>query len=112
MNARVDSRVAALPLVANETTDVRDFEVINLGRYVLVALLASMCGLLWAWSRIDLRETAVAFDGTERRNDLAEAEHERLELELLSLKGKAWRDGERATHSAKQVVITEGVASR
>ncbi len=94
MNARVDSRVAAVPLVALETTDVRDFEVVDLGRYALVALLTSMCMLLWAWSRIDLRETAVALDSTGRRNDLATAEHERLELELLSLKGKAWRDGE------------------
>ena len=94
MNARVDSRVAALPLVALETTDVRDFEVVHLSRYVLIALLTSMCMLLWAWSRIDLRETAVALDSIERRNDLALAEHERLELELLSLKGKAWRDGE------------------
>jgi hypothetical protein len=94
MNARVDSRVAALPLVALETTDVRDFEVVHLGRYALIALLTSVCMLLWAWSRIDLRETAVALDSIERRNDLALAEHERLELELLSLKGKAWRDGE------------------
>ena len=94
MNARVDSRVAAVPLVALETTDVRDFEVVHLGRYVLVAILTSMCMLLWAWSRIDLRETAVALDGTERRNELAIAEHERLQLELLALKGKAWRDGE------------------
>ena len=94
MNARVDSRVAAVPLVALETTDVRDFEVVHLGRYALVALLTSMCMLLWAWSRIDLRETAVALDGIERRNELALAEHERLELELLSLEGKALRDGE------------------
>jgi hypothetical protein len=94
MNARVDSRVAAVPLVALETTDVRDFEVVHLGRYALIALLTSVCMLLWAWSRIDLRETAVALDGIERRNELAVAEHERLELELLSLKGKAWRDGE------------------
>ena len=94
MNARVDSRVAAVPLVALETTDVRDFEVVHLGRYALVALLTSMCMLLWAWSRIDLRETAVALDSIERRNELALAEHERLELQLLSLKGKAWRDGE------------------
>ena len=94
MNARVDSRVAAVPLVALETTDVRDFEVVHLGRYVLIALLTSMCMLLWAWSRIDLRETAVALDAIERRNELAIAEHERLRLELLSLQGKAWREGE------------------
>jgi hypothetical protein len=94
MNARVDSRVAAVPLVALETTDVRDFEVVHLGRYALIALLTSVCMLLWAWSRIDLRETAVALDSIERRNELAVAEHERLELELLSLKGKAWRGGE------------------
>jgi hypothetical protein len=105
MNARVDSRVAAVPLVALETTDVRDFEVVHLGRYVLVALLVSMCMLLWAWSRIDLRETAVALDGTERRNDLAMAEHERLELELLSLKGQAWRDGEMAANGTSQIRV-------
>jgi hypothetical protein len=103
MNARVDSRVAAVPLVALETTDVRDFEVVHLGRYALVAILASLCMLLWAWSRIDLRETAVALDRTQRDYDLAVAEHERLELELLSLQGQAWRDGATEGRSLAQV---------
>jgi hypothetical protein len=107
MNARVDSRVAAVPLVALETTDVRDFEVVHLGRYAIVAILASMCMLLWAWSRIDLRETAVALDRTQERNDLAVAEHERLQLELLSLKGKAWRDGETAEVATAQVRVAQ-----
>ena len=48
------------------------------------------CMLLSTWSRIDLRETAVALDRSERAYTTALAETSRLELELSTLEDPAW----------------------
>ena len=43
-----------------------DVELNRLGGYAMVIALMAGCMLLSAWSRIDLRETAVALDRSER----------------------------------------------
>jgi hypothetical protein len=46
--------------------------------------------LLSTWSRIDLRETAVALDRSQRAYATATAEATRLRLELATLEDPAW----------------------
>ncbi|MGB0638200.1 MAG: hypothetical protein ACPGTU_02635 [Myxococcota bacterium] len=65
-------------------------ELNRLGGYAMVIALMAGCMLLSAWSRIDLRETAVALDKSERAYTAALAESTRLELELSTLEDPAW----------------------
>ena len=67
-----------------------DVELSSLGGYALVILILAACMLLSAWSRIDLRETAVALDRSERDYAAAQAETSRLKLELSTLEDPAW----------------------
>ncbi len=67
-----------------------DIELSRLGGYAMVIALMAGCMLLSAWSRIDLRETAVALDRSERAYTAAQAETTRLELELSTLEDPAW----------------------
>lgn len=68
---------------------VTEMEVAQLGRYVLIAALAGICALMAAWTRIELRETAVSLDLAERRYASAQAEQARLRLELATLRDPA-----------------------
>jgi cell division protein FtsL len=70
--------------------DSGEVELSSLGGYALVILIMAACMLLSAWSRIDLRETAVALDRSERDYAKAEAETSRLKLELSTLEDPAW----------------------
>ncbi len=70
--------------------DTGDVELSSLGGYALVILIMAACMLLSAWSRIDLRETAVALDRSEREYSAAQAETSRLKLELSTLEDPAW----------------------
>lgn len=70
-----------------ESTEV---ELSSLGGYALLIGLMAGCMLLSTWSRIDLRETAVALDRSERAYTAALAETSRLELELSTLEDPAW----------------------
>ena len=54
-----------------------------------IAALAGLCALLWAWSRIDLRKTAVSLDLAERQYHAARADQARLKLELATLRDPA-----------------------
>lgn len=63
-----------------------DVELSHLGRYMFIAALAGATAGISAWSRIDLRETAVSLDSTERAYASAQAEQGRLALELSSLR--------------------------
>ena len=67
-----------------------DVELNRLGGYAMVIALMAGCMLLSAWSRIDLRETAVALDRSERAYTATLAETTRLELELSTLEDPAW----------------------
>jgi len=67
-----------------------DVELSRLGGYAMVIALMAGCMLLSAWSRIDLRETAVALDQSERAYTATRAETTRLELELSTLEDPAW----------------------
>jgi len=67
-----------------------DVELSRLGGYAMVIALMAGCMLLSAWSRIDLRETAVGLDRSERAYTAAQAETTRLELELSTLEDPAW----------------------
>lgn len=66
-----------------------EVELSHLKRYVAIAALAGACALLWAWSRIDLRKTALALDLAERGYTAAQAEQARLKLELATLRDPA-----------------------
>ena len=80
-NAR---RLGPRPMESNEV------ELSSLGGYALLIGLMAGCMLLSTWSRIDLRETAVALDRSERAYTTALAETSRLELELSTLEDPAW----------------------
>jgi cell division protein FtsL len=67
-----------------------DVELSSLGGYALMIGIMAACMLLSAWSRIDLRETAVALDRSEHAYDAAQAETSRLQLELSTLEDPAW----------------------
>lgn len=66
-----------------------EVEISKLTRYVAIAALCGVCALLWAWSRIDLRKTAVSLDLAERQYAAAQSEQARLELELAALRDPA-----------------------
>jgi len=68
-------------------------ELSRLGGYAMVIGLMAGCMLLNAWSRIDLRETAVALDQIERAHTAALEDATRLELELATLEDPAWLAG-------------------
>ena len=76
--------------VRSRLLDTGDVELSSLGGYALVILIMAACMLLSAWSRIDLRETAVALDRSERDYAAAQAETTRLKLELSTLEDPAW----------------------
>ena len=70
--------------------ETNDVELSSLGGYALLIGLMAGCMLLSTWSRIDLRETAVALGRAERAYAAAQAETSRLELELSTLEDPAW----------------------
>lgn len=78
------------PSVRPRLLNSGDVELSSLGGYALVILIMAACMLLSAWSRIDLRETAVALDRSERDYSAAQAETSRLKLELSTLEDPAW----------------------
>lgn len=86
-SGRTDPNAKRLGPRPLENTDV---ELSSLGGYALLIGLMAGCMLLSAWSRIDLRETAVALDRSERAYTSAMAETSRLELELSTLEDPAW----------------------
>lgn len=89
---RAETSTRALPSKARRGLRVlvpHEVEVSHLTRYVAIAALAGACALLWAWSRIDLRKTAVALDLAERHYAAAQAEQARLNLELAALRDPA-----------------------
>jgi len=86
-SGRTDPQAKRLGPRPMQTTDV---ELSSLGGYALLIGLMASCMLLSTWSRIDLRETAVALDRSERAYTAALAETSRLELELSTLEDPAW----------------------
>ena len=86
-NGRTDAQAKQLGPRPLESTDV---ELSSLGGYALLIGLMAGCMLLSTWSRIDLRETAVALYRSERAYTAALAETSRLELELSTLEDPAW----------------------
>ena len=81
-----------------------DVELSSLGGYALMIGIMAACMLLSAWSRIDLRETAVALDRSERAYAAAQAETSRLQLELSTLEDPAW-----LTQTASNLTLQSGV---
>jgi len=81
-----------------------DVELSSLGGYALMIGIIAACMLLSAWSRIDLRETAVALGRSERAFAAAEAETSRLQLELSTLEDPAW-----LTQTATNLSLQSGV---
>ena len=86
-SGRADPHAKQLGPRPLESTDV---ELSSLGGYALLIGIMAACMLLSTWSRIDLRETAVALDRSERAYTTAMAETSRLELELSTLEDPAW----------------------
>ena len=78
------------PKFAPKEIEDSGVELTRIASYVMVIALLACCMLLSTWSRIDLRETAVALDRSERRYAAAQAEGTRLRLELATLEDPAW----------------------
>ena len=53
---------------------------------LLVAFLCVICGITYANNNVDQRETAMAIDAARARLAMAQAEQERLQLELATLR--------------------------
>lgn len=60
-------------------------ELSHLGRYLVVATLVTVCGLLFAWSRIEMVEISSDLGGARTQLSIAQAESARLDLELAAL---------------------------
>lgn len=60
-------------------------ELSQLGRYLVLAVMLTVCGLLFAWSRIEMVEISTDLGNARGRLDAAEAESARLDLELAAL---------------------------
>ncbi len=90
--------------VSSRLTQSGDVELSSLGGYALMIGIMAACMLLSAWSRIDLRETAVALDRSERAYAAAQAESSRLHLELSTLEDPAW-----LTQTATNLSLQSGV---
>jgi cell division protein FtsL len=90
--------------VSSRLTQSGDVELSSLGGYALMIGIMAACMLLSAWSRIDLRETAVALDRSERAHSAARAETSRLQLELSTLGDPAW-----LTQTATNLSLQSGV---
>ncbi len=80
-NSRPALVAPVAPVLQSEGIEIR-----FIWRYIAVAGLVAGCALLSAWSRVDLVETSVALDKIRVSHSRATAEHERLLLELASLK--------------------------
>ena len=89
-NPRTENTPTFTPQQIN---DANGIELTRIGGYAMVIALLAVCMLLNAWSRIDLRETAVALDKAERRHTAERAESMRLNLELATLEDPAWLAG-------------------
>ncbi|MAY80948.1 MAG: hypothetical protein CL930_09220 [Deltaproteobacteria bacterium] len=98
----VDSQSA--PRYSPASVEPNGVELNRLGGYAMVIALMAGCMLLSAWSRIDLRETAVALDKSERAYTTALAESTRLKLELSTLEDPAWLT-ESATNLSLQATV-------
>ena len=89
-NPRTESTPTFAPPKLDDSNGI---ELSRLGGYAMVIALLASCMLLNAWSRIDLRETAVALDRAERGTTAAMADATRLDLELATLEDPAWLAG-------------------
>lgn len=98
---KADSKPRA---VSPRITQSGDVELSSLGGYALMIGIMAACMLLSAWSRIDLRETAVALDRSERAHSAARAETSRLQLELSTLEDPAW-----LTQTATNLSLQSGI---
>jgi hypothetical protein len=78
------------PKFAPKELEDSGIELTRIASYVMVIALLACCMLLSTWSRIDLRETAVALDRSEQAHATAQAEGTRLRLELATLEDPAW----------------------
>jgi len=90
--------------VSSRLAQSGDVELSSLGGYALMIGIMAACMLISAWSRIDLRETAVALDRSEREYAAAQAETSRLQLELSTLEDPAW-----LTQTATNLSLQSGV---
>ena len=87
-----------------ERPDLGGVELSYLGRYLLIALVIAGTMMVGAWSRIDLRGTAVALGETNRRLSTAEANEARLQLELATLRAPARLHGQQESLGLTQDV--------
>jgi hypothetical protein len=70
---------------AINTAPTGGLELTQLGRYGMVAVLVTICGLLFAWSRIEIVEISSHLGQTRGQLATAEADRARLDLELAAI---------------------------
>ena len=72
-------------VAAINTAPTTGLELTQLGRYGMVAVLVTVCGLLFAWSRIEMVEISSDLGHSRGQLVSAEADRARLDLELAAL---------------------------
>jgi len=82
-------RTAPARLAGLDALHAGHIEVDRLGRYLAVAALVCASLMIYAWSRIDLRQTSVDQADTNRAFESARDENARLRLELATLRDPA-----------------------
>jgi hypothetical protein len=70
---------------AINTAPTGGLELTQLGRYGMVGVLVTICGLLFAWSRIEMVEISSHLGQARGQLASAEADRARLDLELSAL---------------------------
>jgi hypothetical protein len=75
----------SLPTSTQEALGRGGLELSQLGRYGVLAVMLTVCGLLFAWSRIEMVEISTDLGRARAALDGAEAESARLDLELAAL---------------------------
>ncbi|MEC7949012.1 MAG: hypothetical protein VX265_15695 [Myxococcota bacterium] len=84
------------------TTD--GLELSHLGRYLVMAVLVTVCALLFAWSRIEMVEISSALGSARTQLSVADAEGARLDLELATLS-----DPSHLSRAAAELSLTTAV---
>jgi len=92
----------SLPSLSDLTPE--GLQLSNLGQYLVVALLLTVCGLLFAWSRIEMVEISSDLGSARTQLSIARTEGARLDLELATLS-----DPSHLSRAATDLALTSDV---
>lgn len=96
----VQATASSLSAIAPE-----GLQLSHLGRYLVMAVLLTVCGLLFAWSRIEMVEISSDLGSARTQLTVAQTEAARLDLELATLSDPA-----HLSRAATHLALTTDVA--